>query len=401
MTRPAIILSPLEVLMRGAEKAAPMIIHLYHPSFHGTAPADHLPALLPRSSILALRAGSHTTKGWVDENCPDLLRRLQVTCPLPNSALQWDSPLRRLSHDCEHLTIKVLPSSTPIFDGTVLNPTPAGQVFNIVYDFSSLRVVLPPANAFEPLLSLRLALESTSLRNLTAIHIEPLDISSLLAIRWGSFDSFTDSSWVGQNFWRGLKSLRIGMKSDWLEYAHKNVENEQDVEVKVRLKHERNFYRQGIQMLHNFLMHFSLQDTLEVLRFDWAEGDRSGPNPLLLDEEVAKEEGGQWFSAPGLMWKGLREVWLGHVGIKATDITLSKPRLEGLEKMMVWEDSAAAEISGKLEVIDGREWIDVDLNSEMRNPSEDEAEDLFSAEDGGMCDRSSSMVVPFVLVVDE
>ncbi|KAL8720428.1 MAG: hypothetical protein Q9225_002718 [Loekoesia sp. 1 TL-2023] len=397
--RPPITLSPFEELLLGAEKPTSMIIHLYHSRFLNTNPADHLLTVLPHCSILTLRAVSHTTKDWVEDNYLGLLKRLRVTCPLPRFTLQWNSTLRRLSHDCEHLTINVEPSPTPIPTGTLLNPTPAGQIFNIVYKFLSLRIVPPPRDAFEPLLSLRLTLESISLRSLTAIHIEPLDIASLLALRWGGFDSFTDSTWIGQSFWRGLKSLRIGMTSDWLEYAHSNLQSEQDLEMKMKLKEERELYRQGIQVLHNYLFQFSLQDTLETLRFDWVGGNKIGPNPLLLDEEVAKE-GGKWFSAPGLIWKGLKEVWLGGVRLYGVDVAIMKERLEELKKMMVWECLAAAEISGKVEVIEGKEWFDIDLKTNPQEPWDfGEVEDLFDTDDEGGCDRGDSMVVPFMLKI--
>ncbi|KAL8938018.1 MAG: hypothetical protein Q9211_003398, partial [Gyalolechia sp. 1 TL-2023] len=235
----AMTVSPLEDLLLGTEKPVSIIIHIYHSFFHPTVPADHLLAVLPHSSLLALRAVSRTTKAWVEENEPGVLRKLRVPCPLPKFALQANSTLRRLSHGCQHLTVNVSPSATAIPIGSLLSPSPTGQILNIVHNFSSLRIVLPSADAFEPVLSLRLALESTPLKSFVAIHIEPVDLQSLLAFCWGGFNALGESTWVGQTFWRGLKSLRIGMTTEWLEYAHKDLGREQDPELKMKKKEER------------------------------------------------------------------------------------------------------------------------------------------------------------------
>ncbi|KAI4129803.1 MAG: hypothetical protein LQ338_002054 [Usnochroma carphineum] len=398
MPRPPATLSPLEELLLGAEKPTAMLVHLYHSFFHDTVPADYMLANLPLSSIITLRAVSHTTRDWVDQHYPDLLTKLQVTCPLPRAADQWGSVLRRLSHACVHLTINVSPSSTPITRGTFPHYNPAGQIFNIVYNFSSLRIVPPAKDAFEPLLSLRLALESTSLKNLTHIHIEPLDIAGLLSLRWGGFDTLQDATWIGQSFWRGVKSLRIGMASQWLNYAHTDLKNQEDEVEKNKQREERELYRQAIQALHNYLFQFSVQNTLGKLRFDWIDGDMIGPNPLLLDEEVAKG-GGEWFSAPGTTWRGLKEVWLGGVAVDGADTTILKQRMEGLEKMMIGESLAAREIKGKIQVIESKEWLNVDLNDTIQVVQEyGEVENLFDTEDEGPRSRAESMVVPFVLI---
>ncbi|KAL8919978.1 MAG: hypothetical protein Q9208_006546 [Pyrenodesmia sp. 3 TL-2023] len=84
----------------------------------------------------------------------------------------------------------------------------------------NLYIVPPAQDTYEPLYSMRLAIESTELKNLTSLHIEPLSIAGLTPLHWGGFDAFTDSSWVGQSYWRGIKDLRIGMKTDWPLYAH-------------------------------------------------------------------------------------------------------------------------------------------------------------------------------------
>lgn len=207
-----------------------------------------------------------------------------------------------------------------------------------------------------------------------------------------------DATWIGQSFWRGVKSLRIGMASQWLNYAHTDLKNQEDEVEKNKQREERELYRQAIQALHNYLFQFSVQNTLGKLRFDWIDGDMIGPNPLLLDEEVAKG-GGEWFSAPGTTWRGLKEVWLGGVAVDGADTTILKQRMEGLEKMMIGESLAAREIKGKIQVIESKEWLNVDLNDTIQVVQEyGEVENLFDTEDEGPRSRAESMVVPFVLI---
>ncbi|KAL8989605.1 MAG: hypothetical protein Q9177_001548 [Variospora cf. flavescens] len=382
-------LSLLEELILGAEKPTAMLVHLFHPSFHDSVPADRLLALLPRASIINLRRVSRKTKAWVEEHDPTLLTRLQVVYPPPLHAMQENSTLDQLSHDCSSLTIRALPSSKPMPAGTFLSPSPAGQIFKIVSNMSSLRIVPPAHDAFEPVLSLRLALESSSLKSLTHIHIEPLDIASLLALRWGAFAAFKDSTWTAQSVWRGVKSFRVGMTDDWLRYAHGNLESEQDERQQTRMKEEREFYRQAVQALHNYFFQFAVHGTLERLHFEWLGRDVTGLNPLLLDEEAA-EEGGRWFSAPGTKWKGLKGVWLGGVHIDGTLIQILKQRLDGLERLMVSVDLAAPELKGNIQTIDGKEWLDVDLRPAIQAKAEVEE---------GTGGRAESMVVPFVLKI--
>ncbi|KAL8931580.1 MAG: hypothetical protein Q9211_006862, partial [Gyalolechia sp. 1 TL-2023] len=147
-----------------------------------------------------------------------------------------------------------------------------------------------------------------------------------------------------------------------------------------------------MQALHDYFTQFSLQDTLSTLRFDWVGDNGKGPNPLLLDEEVAKDEGGKWFSAPGLIWKGLKEVWLGGVKLSGPDLRILKERMEGMKKLMVWESLAARGIRGKMMKIEGVFWLDVDLEAEIPEPFENEqGEDLFDTDEEDGRDKGETM----------
>ncbi|KAL8930446.1 MAG: hypothetical protein Q9208_000630 [Pyrenodesmia sp. 3 TL-2023] len=395
-------LSRFEELLLGIEKDISMIIRLWNNGYHRTIPTDRLVIVLPIASVLQLRAVSRSAKACVDENFPDLLTRLQVPCPVPRFALQARSTLSRLANDCQHLTIQLAPSSQPIRARAFQSSSPAAQMLGVLHNFSSLRIVPPSKDTYEPLCSMRLAIESTELKNLTSLHIEPLSIAGLTALRWGGFDAFTDSSWVGQSYWRGIKNLRIGMKNYWLMYEHPNLDGMKEGQQKMKMKEERSYYRQGIQILHNYFFHFSLHRTLETLRFDWIGGDGTGPNPLLLDEVVTRDKGAKWFSAPGNTWRALQEIWLGGVAVSGEDVIILKYRMQGLVKMMVWEHLAAPEISGGIHFIDGVVWLEVDLNADIQLVEEEmgEVEDLFDVEDGEPRNRSESMVLPFVLIVD-
>ncbi|KAL8798321.1 MAG: hypothetical protein Q9182_006763 [Xanthomendoza sp. 2 TL-2023] len=393
---PVSSLSPIEELVQSKERVLPMIIQVFHPRFLEWVPADRLMSLLPRSSVLTLRAVSRTMSTWVHEQHPDLLTSLRVTCPLPITRISkhpGKSVLRTLAARCHQLTIGVLPSAVPIPADSPREPSPATEIFRIVNNFKSLRIEPPLTESLHPLLSLRLALESASLKAVTEIHIEPLTIPGLLALRWGGFNAFRESTWTGETFWRGITSMRIGMKSDWLRLGdqdgdNNNKERNGEATSAKQQKQEMDTYRQSMQIIHDWYFQFSRTGHLKRLCFEWLDG--TGPNPLLLDQEVAKEGGGRWFSAPGIKWKGVEEVWLGGVAIEVPDIMALKERFWGLEKLLVWDELAEGSIFGRVLRIGGRDWLDVDLFEYDETTSELEEME---------CDGVESMICPFVLVV--
>lgn len=137
------------------------------------------------------------------------------------------------------------------------------------------------------------------------------------------------------------------MKNSEFNFPRNTISTEESHQRSGQLELENEMYCQAVLMLHNFFTHFSLHGRLEKLRFDWIDGE--GPNPLLLDEEVGKEEGAwRWFSAPGIVWKGLKEIQLGGVETSGAHVKEIKVRMERLEKMMVWEEIADLEIEGKV-----------------------------------------------------
>ncbi|KAI4235339.1 MAG: hypothetical protein LQ349_003241, partial [Xanthoria aureola] len=347
-SRPPAVLSSFEEFIRTSNRPLSITVPLHRSCYLHSHAADRLISFLPRSTLLALRAVSHTTKEWAHKHHPDLLTTLHITCPLPRYPSRFSSKtLSSLGPRCRQLTIHLLPSATQIHMGSTQDPSPARQIFNLVNSFQSLRVDAPLTDAFHPLFSLRLALEQAPLKSLTDLRFHHLTVPGLLGLRWGGFDAFVDATWMGKTFWRGITSLRIGMTADWLQWAHHEKlprEHHPATRGKQRPK-ARDVYRQGIQMLHDWYFQFSLGGHIRRLFFEWLgdddDDDAAGPNPFLLDAEIAsKEKDSEWFSAPGIRWHGVQEIWLGGIQVASSDVAELKSRFAGLEKLMVWEELA-------------------------------------------------------------
>lgn len=397
MARPLpIALSSLENLLLGKTKPVGMLTHIYHTRFLGTNPGDHLATLLPPSSLLALRLTSSTAKDWVEEHHPELLQRLCVTCPLPRFSLYVGSTLRYLARNCTHLTIKILPSYEP--PELIAS---AMQIFDIVKTFSTLRIEPPSPNAYYHFLSIRTGLELKRLPKCTGLHFEPVDSTGVVSLRWGPFSSPTIPGWhdediedEGSIFGR-LKSVRLGMHIADYTLKPNDPTIGLTMERVKALKKKRDKYRDSVQILHDYFFQFARTGMLEKVHFEWIDG--IGMNPLLVDEEVAKQKDGwKWFSAPGTTWQGLKEVWLGGVKVSASDVNTMKDRMESLKRLFVWKDEAAARMEGKVMFVDGKEWLEVDLEAaSLAETLNDDDATLVNDDE----DDSHSMVVPFVLLL--
>ncbi|KAI4103528.1 MAG: hypothetical protein LQ339_004253 [Xanthoria mediterranea] len=428
-SRPPAVLSAFEEFIQTSNRPLSITVPLHRSCYLHSVAADRLISFLPRSTIFALRAVSLTTKDWAHKHHPDLLTTLHLTCPLPRYSTRFSrKTLYNLGPGCRQLTIQLLPSATQIHMGSTQDPSPARQIFNIVNSFQSLRVNAPLTDAFHPLFSLRLALEQATMKSLTELHFHHLTVPGLLGLRWGGFDAFVDATWMGKTFWRGITSLRIGMTTDWLQWAvHRDHElslsrHESHPAKKQRGKmpKARDVYRQGIQMLHDWYFQFSLGGHIRRLFFEWLgddddgddDDDARGPNPFLLDAETAKEKDSEWFSAPGIRWHGVREIWLGGIQVASSDVAELKSRFAGLETLMVWEELAESRIFGTVRSVEGREWLDVDLTTDGLQSRLDEVEMVennggkafgvgeLSEREGPVGDEDGggdSMLCPFVL----
>ncbi|KAL8998154.1 MAG: hypothetical protein Q9169_002708 [Polycauliona sp. 2 TL-2023] len=367
-TRSSAVLSALEEFIQPSKHPLSIILPLYHTSFQRSDAADYLFTLLPRSTVLILRAVSKTSKDWVHRHVHNLLTTLKVTCPLASFPIRPSNKmLHTLASGCRQLTIKLLPSATQIPVDSIRNPSPARQIFHMINSITDLRIDASLIDAFYPLLSLRLALEHASLKSLTLLHFHQLTLPGLLALRWGGFDTFVDATWTGKNFWRRVTRLRVAMMSDWLKWAHQDLHQETNVQKREKMRKQRGIYRQGIQILHDWLFHFSLINKMRVVLFEWIGA--TGPNPFLLEEEAANNQnGGEWFSAPAITWKGVEEVWLGGVHVNTNDVTMIKLRFDELEKLLVWEELAESIIFGTVKRMEGRDWLDIDLTDDFQRP---------------------------------
>ncbi|KAL8672098.1 MAG: hypothetical protein Q9168_003430 [Polycauliona sp. 1 TL-2023] len=409
--RGSLVPSALEEFIQPSKHPLSIIVPLYHSSYQRSDAATYLLRLLPRSTVLTLRAVSKTTKDWVHKDNHNLITSLKLTCPLPPVPSRSSKEmLYTLAPGCRQLSIKLLPSATQIHHGSTLHPSPARQIFKILHSTKSLRVEAPVTDAFYPLLSLRMALEQASIKSLTELHFQNLTLPGLLGLRWGTFDSFVDAAWMGKTFWRGITCLRVAMRSDWLKWAHTDLHREPNVEKRERMRRERDIYRQGIQILHDWFFQFSLIKNMERMLFEWSGG--IGPNPFMLEEEVAEEKGGEWFSAPALEWNGVQEVWLGGIQVNTNDVTTIKLRFEGLEKLMVWEELAESIIFGTVRSMEGRDWLDIDLKDDFQRPIDvrmpeelpgpfrmgrPEGHEGTGGHENVGSDEGDSMVCPFVL----
>ncbi|KAL8865030.1 MAG: hypothetical protein Q9174_007112, partial [Haloplaca sp. 1 TL-2023] len=268
--------------------------------------------------------------------------------------------------------------------GTPIAPAPAQQIFNFVHNCSSLHIEVPTSHSFEPLLSLHRALQSGALKSVTHIQFEGLNAAGLLALRWGGFDAFAESTWISASIWRGLTSLSISMKCKDFKLEVPKPDDQASQEEIEKYRKDRQTYRQTAQILHNYFFHFAREGRLEKLQFDWIDG--IGPNPLLLDVEITMkdDQAWRWFSAPGLKWTSLRDVRLGGVETSGFHVKEMKEHITSLETLKVWEDIAGQELLGKMEKIDGKYWLDVDLQADISEPLEifDEVEDLEFGQSG-------------------
>lgn len=163
----------------------------------------------------------------------------------------------------------------------------------------------------------------------------------------------------------------------------------------------------GIKVLHDWLGSFARMHVLKELMFEWQGVE--GPNPLLLDEVAVGIGRGRWFSAPPVRWRGLREVWLGGVGVEVEDLGVLKGRMEGLERLMVQSAFVGEGNRGWRRVVDGKAWFEVFLGKEdLELQREGLVELVGDWPDMGVVDRNeglgrvnvsraSTMSVPLVL----
>ena len=156
---------------------------------------------------------------------------------------------------------------------------------------------------------------------LHSVRLAPSTAMSILPMRWASLTALSTSSyseWWTSLLWSSLAVLEIQIHNPYSDLSSSES-------------------RMFGKILHDYL--FSFRDTLQILRFAWLGG--IGPNPLLLDLEaqLRPERPGRrsrkGFSAPGIVWESLREVWLGAILVGPFAAAIMASRAEKLGGSMV------------------------------------------------------------------
>ncbi|CAF9933617.1 hypothetical protein IMSHALPRED_009422 [Imshaugia aleurites] len=403
---PASPLSPFERLLVHTKPPFSVHIRLYHPTYSPTFPATHLLSFLPLSSKLSLRHLSPTTKAWIDSANPSVFSNLTIHFPLTIFSPEQLSALHNTSPQCQHLTVTIPqhPSPPKPSDVPPLPPFPR---------LTHLHLTALDHDPFPNLLSLRLALQSANIPLLTHLTLTNLSIPGILALRWGPFTAFGDAGWTGANIWHRLESLDVRATGWWDEapqlqehetqhHSILNADAEASETEPEKARRHKEDWRTGTRVLHDWLHSFAADASLRHFRFEWIGGE--GPNPFLLDDIVARDGKKEWFSAPGIRWNGLREVWLGNIVVTVGDVRCLKERMAGLERIVVAPEFLDAGLGGRLLVDgDGRMWVQVDVEGESVGEwvevwSEPvEAIRRGSYGEGLVGEDRKSMVLPFIL----
>ena len=196
--------------------------------------------------------------------------------------------------------------------------------------------------------------------------------------------------------WQGLQELDVKVVSWWQE--------EQERERDYNHEAEKEDRRTCTRVLHDWLHSFAANGQLRSFRFEWVNTTSERPNPLLLDELVREK----WFSAPGIRWTHLKELWLGSVWVSLVDVQRMKERMAGLEKLVVTPECLDGELIATGRPIDanGKMWMEIFVEGEwsevIRRLSRTAAEAETAAVRGFHRERvlsedRASMVLPFML----
>ncbi len=217
--------------------------------------------------------------------------------------------------------------------------------------------------------------------------------------------------------WLGLRELDVEVRGWWEEESQLDEglevdiydgedEGEEEREIgrrRRRARRGKEDWRTCTRVLHDWLHSFAAGGGLRCLRFEWMGVE--GPDPLLLDEVVGGDGRRRWFSAPGVRWEGLREVWLGGVGVGGEDVRRLKGRVGGLERLGVMVEWLDGGLGGRRVVVQGRVWAVLDVKGERWGEWGGGGMLGVGGGEGGMMRGSwggdrRSMVVPVVLDVE-
>lgn len=338
-------------------------------------------------------------KPLVDSVDPSGFSSLSVLFPLNTNSVK---ELSALSPQCKHLTVTVSQPTSVLAarDAIPLPPLPR---------LTHLHLIAPDHDPFHGLLSFRLALQHADVPLLTHLTIDNLSFDGILALRWGGFTSFGDASWTGGNVWQGLKELDVKVMGWWGdELQEKEQYSDEDAHLwdaeSQKARKCKEDWRTGTRVLHDWLHSFAANTQLHTFKFEWVDSSE-GPNPFLLDQVYAKDRNKAWFSAPGIHWTGLRELWLGNVVVSLTDVRRMKDRMPALEMLVVPPECLAVGLGGvRVDADDGRNWVGLLVEGTRVGKWEelDLGPSSAATARGSRCvekvsEDRASMVLPFVL----
>ena len=398
-------MGPLETFVGTTDRSIP---ELHQPDYSYAAPALYILTLLPSHARLNLRLVSHTIKTWADTE-PSPLRYLHLTFPLSHYILSDVAIFQKLSRECWHLTVSLLPSTTALPES--LSPQVERRLTMLditsLTSLTHLHIVAPMMDDFYPLLAFRMALQRAKVPNLSHVTVSPLTLPGLMAMRWGPFTSYGETDWTGARVWRSLTRLEVGLVPWWRGSANDNNKIAISERERRRTKTER--WKMGVMVLHDWLASFAAAEKLVMLKLWWYE--EKGPNPLLLDKLAGEKGHSQWLSAPHLEWKGLRSLWLSQCSVTQEDVETLRSRCKDLEELWVENAYLDREVAGETINVDEVQWAKVWLGFQLEigaNIGSDEMGDTESEgvyaemvdfedydEDGDFLDRS--LEVPFGL----
>ncbi len=297
-------------------------------------PGDLILSHLSKHDQLNLRRCSRDAAQFVEERMlPDLFSALHINCESVSAMQLRLAPrvLRYVATYCRELTIHIPRPAAVNGRGAAQGgnteesaaspaghaigpPSPALQpasptmpcgspenwrhLLNLLSNLSVVTIschdVAPwsgYSSAEQSLVTLREALESSTLSYMTTLRLDPIHAIGLLHFRWSGGAAYGSAHWTAGRLWKRISVLDLSLANPARLLGH----DQQNTLIKV---------------LHDYLNSFA--PTLSELCFRWANAP--GPNPIFLDELSAarrkKKDGVSAFSAPPLLWHALRKISL-------------------------------------------------------------------------------------------
>lgn len=354
---PVLTISLFESLLEGALLPDTRCHKLLHEELHPLRvlfPEKRLLSFLPRSSLLALRLVSITTKIWVESGPRSVFSTLYLPFPFKSKEYAYNPrvPSHQVSEICERLIVNVAASETPlttaynIFWGAGTLPTYAS--------LTHLCVNAPSSGSFWPLLEFRMFIQAIDFPLLRRFTIDGLSIEGVKALRWGPLTSYLDADWTSSVMWRQLTNLDITLAPS-MGVADLGRSEEG---------------MQATKILHDWIGSFG-ENKFEKVRFEWM-GDQEGPNPFFLDEvaEMGGSEGDP--RMPRIKWNGCKEVWLGGVSLSAKDFEGMTDRINGLRRVVIWMSMLGRKAKERERKVcsRGQEWVVMEVADARQNETQ-------------------------------